>query len=190
MVVDLLARVRAFGLPAYGDDEVRFVEEILRQLQPTHVFEWGTNVGASARLFYEAALEYQYPCEVHTVELPLALAHLDRDHPGEERYGQWIMDLPIHTYRGDGLTVSLKLYRKLKPEWALFFIDGYHSKEQVLKELLGIFAAAPTAAILLHDTHQLVGPLKAIREFDPEARGYTEQTCSSDSGMTMLWPLG
>lgn len=184
----LLQRVRGFGLPAYGNDEVRFVEEILTKLRPTHVFDWGTNVGASARLFYEGSLQMGYPCEVHTVELPLELAHLDRDHPGETRYGAWIEGLPVYGHRGDGVTESIRLHHELKPKRALFFIDGNHEYENVLKELLAIEEAAPQAVMLLHDTHQLVGPLRAIRAFKPMERGYSEEVCLSDSGMIALWP--
>lgn len=184
--MSLLTRVRAFNLPAYGDQEVEFFESVLGRYRPTHVFEWGTNVGASARLFYEAALELGYPCEVHTVELPDELAHLDRDHPGQ-RYGQWIAGLPIHAHRGYGLEKSMRLLYELEPECALFFLDGNHDHGVVLTELDGILYHDPEAVIVIHDTINLTG--RAISEFLEEDPVYKREDCLYDSGLAALWPL-
>lgn len=183
--MSLLRRVRAFNLPAYGDQEVEFFESVLERHRPTHVFEWGTNVGASARLFYEAALELDYPCEVHTTELPDELAHLDRDHPGH-RYGQWIEGIPVHAHRGYGLIVSSVMHTSLAPQRALFFLDGNHAHDVVLEELNVIFWLDPAAVMVIHDTINLTGT--AIFEF--MTRGtHRREDCLYDSGLAALWPL-
>lgn len=185
----VLSRVRAIDLPAYGDEEVIFAAKVMERLRPTHVFEWGTNVGASARLFYETAQDLGFHCEVHTVELPIELAYLDRDHPGENRYGLWIQGLPIHGHLGDGLIESLRLYKETKPERALFFVDGCHEYKHVLNEFRSIAKAAPSAVILAHDTRHLAGPAKAVKTFLKDApRRYLREVCKSDAGMTALWP--
>lgn len=186
--MSVLAYVRSIGLPAYGDDEVKFITGAMERHRPTHVFDWGTNVGASARLFYEAARIHGFPCEVHTVELPLEQAHLDRDHPGEHRYGQWLTP-EIHGHRGDGLTCSLWLHGILKPERSLFFLDGCHEQAAVRRELDGIYQQAPEAVILGHDTRSLTGPAWAFNEFTLDHHGeYLQEVCLSDSGVTALWP--
>lgn len=186
MDVSLLRRVRAFGLPAYGDHEVRFFESVLKRHRPTHVFEWGTNVGASARLFYEAGLELGYECEVHTVELPDELSVLDRDHPGE-RYGKWIDGIPVHAHRGYGLIESIRLHRELNPERALFFLDGNHSYGVVLAELEGVYGVDDDAVMMIHDTINYTGG--AISRFVDEHPKYEREDCFYDSGLAALWPL-
>lgn len=184
--MSLLKRVRAFGLPAYGDQEVQFFESVLKRLRPTHVFEWGTNVGASARLFYEAALELGYPCEVHTTEIPDYLALLDRDHPGE-RYGIWIKALPVHRHRGYGLLESIDWHRKLKPEQALFYLDGNHSYGVVLAELEEVSALDSDAVIMVHDTIKYTGG--AVATFCESHPKYAREDCLYDSGLAALWPI-
>ncbi len=162
------------------------MESVLERFRPTHVFDWGTNVGASARLFYEASLEHGYECEVHTVELPLELAHLDRDHPGH-RYGQWIKETPIHAHQGFGLQVSIRLCAELKPARPLFFLDGNHSFEAVFEELTVISDEEPGAVLMVHDTNNLTGT--AIKAFLNNAL-YRREDCTFDSGVAALWPSG
>lgn len=184
--MSLLRRVRAFGLPAYGDQEVEFFESVLVRLRPTHVFEWGTNVGASARLFYEGARELGYKCEVHTIEIPDELGLLDRDHPGQ-RYGQWIQNLPIHTHRGFGLIESIRLHGELNPNQALFYLDGNHSYGVVLAELEEVSALDSDAVIMVHDTINYTDP--AIDSFVTDHPKYEREDCLFDSGLAALWPL-
>lgn len=184
--MSLLKRVRAFDLPAYGDEEVEFFESVLERLRPSHVFEWGTNVGASARLFYEASLELGYECEVHTIELPDDLAHLDRDHPGR-RYGQWIEDIPVKKHRGYGLYESLRLHKIVEPQQALFFLDGNHSHDVVLGELEEIAFTDSDAVMMVHDTINLTGTaIEAFLRWHPQ---YEREDCNFDSGLVALWPL-
>ena len=38
--------------------------------KPTHIFEWGTNIGKSARLFHETAKYFNISVEIHSIDLP------------------------------------------------------------------------------------------------------------------------
>jgi hypothetical protein len=184
---DVLAQVRELDLPAYGDDEVLFMAKTMRDLRPGVVFEWGTNVGASARIFREAASVLGFSCEVHTFELPAELAALDRDHPGE-RLGLHSGGVPgIWHHFGDGLYSALLLHARIRPSRALFYLDGCHKAGVVLHELESIASAAPEAVILVHDTVELTG--MAITLFRARSETiYTCETLESQAGMARLWP--
>ncbi len=183
----VLRRVRKLGLPAYGDDEVLFMASAMSRHRPTHVFEWGTNVGASARLFHEAAGVLGFACEVHTTELPDELAHLDRDHPGH-RYGQWIDGLPIVAHRGDGLAESLHARDRIRPERSLFFLDGCHDYLVVLDELETVSAADPDAVILVHDTAWRESGAAVDAFLLANGGRYEREDVASTAGMVALWP--
>ncbi len=186
-VQDVLARVRFLDLPAYGDGEVLFMASALERFKPTHVFDWGTNVGASARIFYEASHVLGYPCEIHSIELPLEEAWRDRDHPGKDRYAELLQGVPVYLHRGDGLAVSIRLCVELEPAFPLFFLDGCHDHDVVLEELSVISNEEPRAVMLIHDTNKLTG--SAVREFLWHSAGYTPEEEITDSGMMALWPL-
>jgi len=183
-------------LPAYGDDEVLFMATLMNVRKPRYVFEWGTNVGASARIFYEAAVLLEIPCEVHTIELPMELSHLDVDHPGE-RIGIYLPDDDGHktvkmcSWWGDGVTMAMELHDSVRPEPTLFYVDGDHRFESVMRELRLIRHKAPTTPILMHDTIHLPDVAKAIETFSREYPGlYRYEQLESQAGMMALWPLG
>lgn len=187
-VAAVLSRVRDLGVPAYGDDEVLFLANVLVRHRPQAVFDWGTNVGASARIFYEAAQLLGYPCVVHTIELPDDEAHRDRDHPGE-RYGQWLVDVPVCCWRGDALDVALQLLRYADPSLIrlLFFLDGAHDRDSVTREMKGIAYYEPEAVMVVHDTETLTGD--TVREFASQHPTYRVETVRSHAGMMALWPF-
>ena len=76
----------------------------------------------------------------------------------------------MHLYRGDGVSVALEQWERLgRPARPLFFVDGDHSYESVLRELEQIFNASSDASVLAHDTfiqsHEAgynIGPSQAI----------------------------
>lgn len=187
----VLARVRHLGLPGYGDDEVLFMASAMERHLPTHVFEWGTNVGASARIFYETSLMLGFDCEIHTIELPLEEAWRDRDHPGELRYAELLKDIPVHLHLGDGLNIALDLYATLGPRRSLFFLDGCHDTEVVLEELMLIAYRVETisdAVMLVHDTAWR-GSGAAVEHFlSITGECYRREEAGSEAGMTALWP--
>lgn len=167
------------------------------RLRPTQIFEWGTHVGKSARVFYECAQHYGIPMQIHSVDLPDDARHVE--HPGEIR-GALVRGLPgVLLHQGDGIDVSLSLWRKgggAPPP--LFFIDGDHAYESVLRELSAVAAEIPNASILLHDTFYQsngsgynVGPHRAIEEV---LRAHAGRYRRIDSGlglpgMTLLYQL-
>jgi hypothetical protein len=182
------ARIRELEIPGYGDDEVGFLLYCVGRANPTHVFEWGTNRGSSARIFYEAGVARGIPLVVHSTELRLEEAFRDRDHPGEA-VGLFVRDLPVVLHEGDGLLTTLDLVDELRPERPLFFLDGYHSYDQVRLELRSL---APFAApIVLHDSVHLTGVRDAIETFarvDELGKFYEREDLASQAGMTALWP--
>ncbi len=186
----VVAEIQEIELPGYGADEVTFLARCVIRARPTHVFEWGTNRGSSARIFYEIGntLGNPLPFEVHSTELRIEEAFRDRDHPGEG-VGLFVRDLPVVLHEGDGLLTTLDLVDDIHPAMPFFFLDGYHSYDQVRLELRSL---APFAApIVLHDSAHLTGVTAAIERFlDGDELGprYEREDLPSQAGMTALWP--
>lgn len=202
MSVDLVAafvqRIEHLGVPGYGADEVAFLASILLRSRPTHVFEWGTNRGSSARIFAEACgpIEEQrlgLHYAVHTVELPIEEASRSPEHPGSD-LGIHLAGIagtsPIRFHQGDGLETTLRLADELAPERTLVFVDGDHSFATVDRELRSLATALPEALIVLHDTRHLDSVARAINEFawTPLGGRYRREDLASQAGMTALWP--
>jgi cephalosporin hydroxylase len=140
------------------------------RLQPSLIFEWGTNIGKSARIFFETTEHYGIPCPIHSIDLPDDVSHVE--HPHEHR-GVMVRGLKrVELHQGDGLETSLSVWKKSgSPSNPLFFIDGDHSYDSVLREIKGIITVIPGASILLHDTFfqsddsgYNVGPHRAVSE--------------------------
>lgn len=184
---EALPQIRQLRIPGYGDDEITFFAETLFELAPSHIFEWGTNVGASARIFYELARVGAFACEVHTTEHP---DHATHDHPGG-RCGQLLKDCRVWMHTGDGLRRSLAEYAILgEPTRVLFFVDGDHSYDAVTRELEGIAEVVPTAVIIVHDTrHPLEETGAAVADFLIDGHhNYDVRWLESQAGMVRLWP--
>lgn len=195
----ILQRVRDLEVPAYGDDEVTFMASVLERARPQFIFEWGTNVGASARIFYETIRRLGIECVIHTVELPDERAHEDRDHPGL-RIGQCLGEPTsfadgvehylggvVVQHRGDGLVIGWLLYNEFNPSRGLFYLDGDHSYAAVLNELQVISIAFPRSVILMHDTRHLESVERALADFELAHR-YELERLESEAGMVALWP--
>lgn len=138
--------------------------------KPTHIFEWGTHVGKSARIFYETAKYFSIPVEIHSIDLPDDISHIE--HPGYKR-GKLVKKIKnVTLHQGDGLDKSLEIIKSISGDFKpLFFIDGDHSYESVKRELLGIITNVPNAIIILHDTFYQsaqsgynIGPFNAVSE--------------------------
>lgn len=184
---DAVAHVRRLGIPGYGDDEVAFIAKTLLKLQPSHVFEWGTNVGASARIFHEVTRLAGIRSTVHTWEHPDMTT---RDHPGH-RHAELVDGIAtVIPYIGEGLIGALSLYTSTTPARALFFLDGDHSYATVLKELRAIAKVAAEAVILVHDLrHPTERTGDAVHDFAAEQNGrYVLAELASQAGMGRLWP--
>lgn len=146
--------VPTVGIKPYPLNELMLITATVSRLKPTHIFEWGTHLGKSARIFYETAKYFRIPCEIHSIDLPDNIRH--KEHPGKLR-GLLVRNIrEVKLHQGDGLDVSLTLYRnfislhtKIRP---LFFLDGDHEYRSIKRELQGIIKSVPEAWILIHDT--------------------------------------
>jgi cephalosporin hydroxylase len=121
------------------------------RLRPTHIFEWGTHIGKSARIFFEISKKFGINSEIHSTDLPDTVEHVE--HPHNER-GKFVKGInEVKLYQGDGLIKSLEICASIGKNFnALFFVDGDHGYETVKHELTAIIKAVPNANILLHDT--------------------------------------
>lgn len=181
-ILDLLA------IPGYPPEEIGLMVDTVINYRPMYVFEWGTNRGTSARIFYEAARLTGDPCEIHTTELPDDVPYLE--HPGDES-GLFVRNLPVEQHRGDGLQVTLELMALTDGHHStVVYIDGDHSPEIVYRELCEIRAVRPEAVLLVHDTgHDESGPREAVERFLAERAGkYGVTQAHTATGMTRLVP--
>ncbi|MBA4389468.1 MAG: hypothetical protein C0399_00820 [Syntrophus sp. (in: bacteria)] len=168
------------GVHPYPINEQCLMVASVCTLKPTHVFEWGTNLGKSARIFYEVAHRFGIETQIFSIDLPDDIEHVE--HPKEKR-GIFVKNLQgVNLLLGDGLESSLKEYNTIKQHnkcTPLFFIDGDHSYQSVKRELLGITSTVPEASILLHDTFfqspesgYNIGPYQAIKDVVTDAHNY------------------
>ncbi len=165
------------------------------RFQPKAIFEWGTHIGKSARVFYETIRAFNINATVHSFDLPDDVEHVE--HPHEQR-GMLVKGLnKVKLYQEDGVTGALRVTKKykLKDKDLLFFVDGDHSYESVKRELNAIIKNHPGAKVLLHDTlYQSkdsgynIGPWKAIEEFLKKHKEYQRlSTATGLPGMTLLY---
>lgn len=162
--------VPVVGMHPYPLNELMLMAAAVCRFRPTHVFEWGTNVGSSARVFYETAKYFKIPLEIHSIDLPGEVGHIE--HPGSRR-GKLVRGKPgVSLHLGDGIETSLGIYRTLPANsCVLFFVDGDHSYESVKRELDAIVSEVTAPKVLLHDTFfqspdsgYNVGPHHAVQE--------------------------
>lgn len=177
------------------NEQMLMVAAVCR-LKPTHIFEWGTNIGKSARIFYETCRALDMTTAIHSIDLPDDVEHVE--HPGAKRgyLVKHIKEVTLHL--GDGLDTSLNILgrvgeRNTRP---LFFLDGDHSYSSVKRELDLISERVPHADILLHDTFYQsveagynIGPYQAIVDVAGAKNG-TYRVLTQNiglPGMTLLW---
>lgn len=182
------------GLSPFPLNELMLMAGAVVRFRPDFIFEWGTHIGSSARVFHETAKRFGIPSQVHSTDLPDDASHVE--HPGRRR-GRLVRGLAdVHLHQGDGLATSLQIYKSQIPKSSLFFLDGDHAYESVHGELEAIMAAAPEAAILVHDTFLQtedsgynVGPWQAIEDALSSMPGrYVRlDTSTGLPGMTLLY---
>lgn len=165
-------------------------------VQPDLIFDWGTHIGKSARIFYEITIHFKITAEIHSVDLPDNIEH--EEHPHETR-GSMVKGLSnVKLHQGDGVKKSLAIYRASKGKKnkrVLFFVDGDHSYESVKRELSSIVEAIEHPAVLLHDTFYQsaksgynIGPHKAINDVlkATKKKPVRVETTLGLPGMTLL----
>jgi cephalosporin hydroxylase len=166
------------------------------RLKPTHIFEWGTNIGKSARIFYETCNALGIDTEIHSIDLPDDVEHVE--HPGAKR-GILVKNIKaVKLHLGDGLDTSLRILEQCgnRHPRPLFFLDGDHGYSSVKRELEVIMEKVPDVSILLHDTFYQseksgynIGPYQAIVDVMGTETG-TYRILSQNiglPGMTLLW---
>ncbi len=184
------------GTSPYPLNELTLMVGAVLWIKPTHIFEWGTHVGKSARIFYEVIHNYGIDCEIHSIDLPDDVDHIE--HPKGQR-GRFVLNKKVSLHQGNGIDTSLKIYKKIKkPSKVLFYLDGDHAFSTVYHELSLITKNIPSATILIHDTFfqskiskYNVGPYKAISELLKNKRVKFEkiETKTGLPGMTLLYHL-
>ncbi|MBU0529969.1 hypothetical protein KKF86_09500, partial [bacterium] len=148
IIKDLLPIV---GVSPFPISELLLMSSAVAKLKPDYIFEWGTHIGMSARIFHEICRKYEINTIIHSIDLPDDIEHIE--HPHENR-GIKVKGIKnVILYQGDGLDTSIEIAKKLKNNSKLlFFLDGDHSYDSVTRELNGIHKAFPTANIIIHDT--------------------------------------
>jgi cephalosporin hydroxylase len=135
----------------YPPGELHLMTVALLWWQPDVIFEWGTNLGNSARIFHWITEAFAINTQIHSIDLPPDVSHVENV---KELRGLLVRKLPgVHLHLGDGVNKALELFAALKPRKPLFYVDGDHHAETVTRELEAISSAAPMAPILLDDTH-------------------------------------
>jgi len=183
------------GFHPFPLNEQMLMTAAVCRIKPTHILEWGTNIGASARIFYEICKAFSVNADIHSIDLPDHECH--EEHPGQQR-GRLVRGIPqVRLHQGDGLDVALCILTTAsQPVRALFFLDGDHGYDSVRRELVTIISSVPTASILVHDTFcqseasgYNTGPYRAVQDVLQEI-GAAFEVCSQDlglPGMTLLW---
>ncbi len=185
------------GITPYPLEELSLMVAAVCRLKPTHIFEWGTHFGKSARIFYETTTKFRIGTEIHSIDLPDEVPHVE--HPKSKR-GLFVRGIQgINLHQGDGLEKSLEIINSISGTVnPLFFLDGDHSYESVKRELETIMTNVPNANILLHDTFYQsaesgynIGPYKAIRDtLKSVANSFIQMNTNAGlPGMTLLYRL-
>jgi len=183
------------GVHPFPLNEQMLMTAAVCRIRPTHILEWGTNIGASARIFHEICRAFSLPTEIHSIDLPDHATH--EEHPGLQR-GRLVRGIPnVWLHQGDGCAVALSILDNADtPVRPLFFLDGDHSYVSVRRELELIAEAVPQASILVHDTLYQneasgynTGPWRAIRDMIRETGASYElyEQNLGLPGMTLLW---
>lgn len=184
------------GQHPFPAHELMMMTAAVCHAKPDLICDWGTHVGKSARAFWEICHAFGIDSEIHSVDLPDEAEHVE--HPGDRR-GLLVRDIhDIHLHQGDGVSVAMTLLRRDPPRrQPLFFLDGDHGYETVLRELRTIVDAQPRSYMLVHDTFMQshpedfsIDPHLAIQTFLMESRQAWEVIHSGlgRPGMTLLVP--
>jgi cephalosporin hydroxylase len=179
-----VAHVLALGVPAYRETEIAFMYETVRDVQPTHIFEWGTNAGSSARIWSEAVHQLGLDAQIHSTDLH-APGSACSEYPGFVQ-GQWVDGLPgVTLYQGDGLETTLRLCVELRPARPLVFLDDSHQLLQNARALRMLRFEVPDAVILVDDA-ATGEPALALEWF--LGKHGDEYEVVSAGPQTRLWP--
>jgi len=185
--------VPVVGVGPFALNELMLMAGSICRFRPQYVFDWGTHIGKSARIFYETAKYFKIPTEVHSIDLPEEVERVW--HPHSKR-GKLVKGKSgVYLHLGDGLDTALRLYKTFPTgSRILCFVDGDHEYESVKRELMGISAGMPNAKILVHDTFfqspdsgYNIGPFKAVMETLSSGHYKLLETKTGVPGMSLLY---
>src|SRR5260370_32874636 len=71
------------GIHPFPLNELMLMVAAVCWLRPAQIFDWGTNIGKSARIFYECTSHYRIDAEIHSTDLPDNVGHVK--HPVHKR---------------------------------------------------------------------------------------------------------
>ncbi len=187
--------VPVVGVHPFPLNEQMLMTATVCKFKPELIFEWGTNIGKSARIFYEITKAFEIKSEINSIDLPDEIFH--NEHPKKNR-GKLVKQFPeVKLHQADGIQKSLQIIDQKKPKGkVLFFVDGDHSYESVKKELEIILAKVPNVIVLLHDTffqsldsNYNIGPFKAINDvLNNQTKPYKKMSTNMGlPGMTLIY---
>jgi cephalosporin hydroxylase len=186
------------GVRPFPLNELQLMVSAVAWSKPTHIFEWGTHVGKSARIFYETCIFLKNNAVIHSIDLPDDVAHTE--HPHNSR-GKLVRNKKnVILLQGDGVDTAIKIYQNLGPgAKPLFYLDGDHSYDTVVRELSSIIGKVHKPSIILHDTFYQTeesgyntGPYRAINDVllnFPDSKFKRIDTNTGLPGMTFLYAL-
>lgn len=187
--------IHVVGIRPFPLDELMLMTSTVCSFKPQYIFEWGTHVGKSARIFYEISNAFKIDTKIHSIDLPDDIEHEEHPHSNRGKFVKHIKEVQLH--QGDGIAKSIELYKLINTDQTvLFFLDGDHSYESVSHELHSISTHIGKAVILLHDTfyqspasNYNIGPHQAINDF---LKAYPDtykqiSTTMGLPGMTLLY---
>lgn len=164
------------GIHPYPLNEQMLMASVVAFVQPKIIIEWGTNVGKSARLFWEVKEALDLNCSIYTIDL------MNPNHPefsGAAR-GKYLSNTDVMQIVGDGVKTANKLLDGVSNP-VLVYIDGDHSHESVKRDL-AIWDKLPSGSgILAHDVfYQIpstynVGPWHSFQELIQEQKSNISQ---------------
>lgn len=182
------------GTLPFPVNEQFLLTALVCRFKPDIIFEWGTNVGKSARIFYELQNHFKIPFQIHSIDLPDDVDHVEHPHNKRGMLVKGLNNVTLH--QGDGLETALEIYQK-DPEirTPLFFLDGDHSYASVTRELNGISQQVKDPIMVIHDTFYQspeadynIGPYKAIEDFLLQS-GERFESLSTNTGLPGLTAL-
>lgn len=184
------------GVHPFPLNELQLMVSAVAWAKPTHIFEWGTHIGKSARIFYETCRFLKIETAVHSIDLPDEAEHVEHPHKSRGKLVKGKKNVFLH--QGDGVNTSLDIYKSLTGEVRpLFYVDGDHSYESVYRECAAILQNVKNPTIILHDTFYQtaeskynIGPWQAIADVlakFPEKKFRRIDTYTGLPGMTLLY---
>lgn len=185
--------VPVVGVHPYPLDELLLMCATVAYFQPQIIIEWGTHVGASARVFYEVTHWLGLRTEIHSVDLPPVARHVENLDDLNDR-GRLVRGLDVQLHMGDGLDVAQSIVSLHPNAMPLFFLDGDHAYQSVWRELNGVKSITPHAAVLVHDSfyqgpesNYNCGPSEAIALFAQANQLQVHSTLLGLPGMSLVF---